>query len=86
MGGKTVTYSVQYDDLDACLQPARGRIVEQFAKRSMLVDYVAYTPVAIDLREGDRVVNGGDYYTVVAWGDMAGRGTAFAIYLKKKDQ
>lgn len=80
-GGQVESFSTAYSDLPISLQPASGKLQERFARRSMIVSHVAYTPTAVTVLAGDRLVCGGLKYIVTSSGDMAGRGRAFAIYL-----
>lgn len=86
IGGKSQSFSVQYNDIPVSIQPANGRVVEDYAKRSMQITHTIYTPTTIALKQGDRVVSGGVYYIVQGWRDMAGRARAYAIHCLRKDQ
>ena len=87
IGGQSTTYATA-QTLSACtIQPANGRMVEEFARRSIHIDHTLYTPEAITatLTPGSRVVSAGVTYLVAAGPfDMAGRGRAYAIHLLKK--
>lgn len=85
VGGQTATFAVQYDDVPGRLHPISGRMLEYFAKRSMHVTHVFYTPVEVTVLAGDRLVIGSSYYVVQYGEDQAGQGDVFAVYVKKLD-
>jgi hypothetical protein len=66
------------------LQPAKGRTIEEFARRSMKIDFVFYTETAIALRPNDRASDGTSYYNVVFFQNMAGQSRYYAAFLNKQ--
>lgn len=84
-GGHSKAWATVYGSLPGSLQPAKGRTIEEFARRSMQVTNTFYTTQAVSLLAGDRLVCGGVNYLVVAFADMAGRGSHYAIHLLRKD-
>ncbi len=85
MGGQVPAFATLYDSLACSLQPATGRQVEEFGKRSMQISHVAYTDTPITLQAGDRATVGTAHYVVQYFRDEAGQGRVFAAYLLKKD-
>src|SRR5690606_12980010 len=77
--------TVVYNDIPAAVQPARGRLVSEYAREGMHISHVIYTPTPLSLQNGDRVVHSAGTYIVQAWGDMAGRGRGWVIYALRKD-
>ena len=67
------------------LQPAKGRTIEEFARRSLQISHTYFTTTAVTLLAGDRLVCNSVNYLVVAFADMAGRGSHHAIHLLRKD-
>lgn len=84
-GGQTATWATTYDDIRISLQPARGKVIEEFARLSMQITHVAYTGSTVSLKAGDRLVCNSKNYLVQAYRDMAGQARAYAIYLLEKD-
>lgn len=79
------SWATPYSGIPVLIQPASGRVVEEFSKRSMVISHVAYTPTAISIQTGDRLYSGSVYYEIVDWGDMAGQGRAYRMGLLRKD-
>lgn len=84
-GGQVEAFANVYDDLPCTIQPASGRTIEEHGRRGMQITHVVYTPTAISLLAGDRLIIGSTKYLVTSFGDMAGRAEAYAIYCLKKD-
>ncbi len=84
-GGHVEAFAVVYDDLAATIQPASGRLMAEFERRSMQISHIMYTPTSISLLAGDRVVHGSSKYIVTWFADQAAKGRVFAAYLLKKD-
>jgi hypothetical protein len=85
LGGDVPTWATVYADLPVSIQPAMGRTVREFARMSMQISHTAYTPTPVSLQTGDRLTCDGITYTVQSFRDMAGRGSAFAIHLLRKN-
>jgi hypothetical protein len=86
-GGQVPSFSAVYSSVVGSLQPAKGRTVEEFARRGMQIDFVFYTAQAITLDTNDRASDGTNYYNV-EWfspNGMAGQSRYYAAYLKRKD-
>lgn len=79
------TYTAQYSSIAGSLQPAPGRIVDEFARRSIRITHTFYTPTALTLYAGDKCVIGSGTYIVHAATDQAGRGRVCAVQLESKD-
>lgn len=84
VGGHVNTLVTVYEDVPVSLQPKRGSTFIEAGKRQMDVSHIAYSPDAIELQAGDQLVVDSVTYLVQSWGDMAGRGSVFAIYLLRK--
>ncbi len=75
-----------YADVPNSLQPASGKLIEEFARRSMTITHTMYTPTPIVLKAGDIVSAGNQLTFIVVWfEDSAGRGRVFAAHLLLKD-
>lgn len=84
-GGHTASFAAVYTDIRCSFQPASGRVIERFAKRGIDVSHTAYTPTAVTILAGDRVVFNSENY-VAQWGeDQAGRNRVYAVHVKKQD-
>jgi hypothetical protein len=87
IGGHTTTFATA-QTISACtIQPAKGRTIEEYAKRSIHIDHTLYTPepITATLTPGSRVTSGGITYLVQAGPfDQAGRARVYAIHLLKK--
>lgn len=85
-GGESNSFSALLSDFACTVQPASGRLIEQFARLSMQISHTLYTPTDItSARAGDRVVFNSENYIVVWKEDQAGRASVYAIHLLKKD-
>jgi hypothetical protein len=85
-GGQTATFAAFLSGVPCSLQPASGRIVEEFARRGMRVDFTMYSPTDISgALAGYRVTIDSVKYLVVWAEDQAGRGSVFAVHLLRKD-
>lgn len=85
VGGLGNTWTPVYENLRILLQPASGKIINEFSKRSMNITHRAYTPTEVALQNGDRLVFNDQNYIVRSWGNMAGQGRGWVIYLESKD-
>jgi hypothetical protein len=84
LGAGADTYATQYSGVPVTVQPLRGSEVTEFARRGLQADYAAYTPTALAIQTGDRLLVGTTYYHILDCQDMAGRGRAYKLVLKKK--
>ncbi len=85
MGGQVAAFATLYSSLACSFQPATGRQVLDFGKRSMQISHVAYTDTAIILKAGDRATVGSTHYIVQWFENMAGQNRVYAAYLLQKD-
>jgi hypothetical protein len=85
MGGQSKSFAVTYNDVGGMLQPASGRTIEEFARRSMQISHRIYTATEVACRAGDRAIIDSVKYEVVWHEDQAGKGRVYAIYLLRKD-
>lgn len=85
-GGQVFTYATAEANVPCSLQPSRGTVKEEFAKRSMVVNWTAYFPGVHTLAVNYRINDGGVYYIVMDFGDMAGRGVGTFAHCLRKDQ
>lgn len=84
-GGQVASFATAYTLYNLLIQPASGRITEEFAKRGLQVSHVAYTPTEVAILAGDKLVSGGVTYLIQSWGDEAGQGRVWKLYLLRKD-
>ncbi len=84
-GGQVATFATQYTIGNCTIQPLSGRIIEEFAKRSLQVSHIFFTPTEIALLAGDRIIIDSVKYIVVDFGDAAGRGQLYYSHLIRKD-
>ncbi len=85
MGGQVRTNSTIYS-VSGSLQPASGRIIEEFARRSMQISHTFYTNTEIVLKAGDIMTDASAAtYNVVYFTDEAGQARVFSAHLLKKD-
>ena len=84
LGGQTRTFAT-VSTFRCTIQPARGKVVEEFAKRSMIVTHRAYTTTAVSVQTGDRLVSDGVNYLIHGWGKSADDGRLYHIDLERKD-
>jgi hypothetical protein len=83
MGTPVKTYAAVYTDIPFALQFKSGTISEPKSQREIGYSAIGYTPTSVSLQVEDRVSVDGEYWFVVGWGDMAGRGRAWKILLSK---
>lgn len=84
-GGHVATFATVYSGVPGSLQPAKGRTIDEFARRSEQVSHTFYTDTPVATLAGDRLVVSSVNYLILADADMAGRGSHFAIHCLKKD-
>lgn len=87
-GANSPSWANVYEDIPCTIQPAKGSIVERFARLSMLVNHVLYTSTEIVLRAGDRVTDTGRTsrtYRVNSFADQGDRARVYAVYLEEID-
>ena len=84
LGGHANTFSVVYDGLkvSAPQQPSGGTRLEAM-RRQVEVSHTFYTPSAVTILTGDRVVFNGGYYHVQWAADEGGKGRVFSIHCLK---
>jgi len=85
-GANSPSWTTVYSDLQCTIQPAKGSIIERFARVAMLVSHTLYTPTQILLKAGDRVTDADNRkFQVQSFADQGARGKVFAAYLQELD-
>lgn len=72
-GGRANAWVGLYVDRPCVIQPASAKIVEEYMRREIRVNFTIYFPDTLDLKANDRITAETIIYVYHGGGDMGGR-------------
>ena len=89
VGGNSTTFinAPGFVNMQGTLQPASAKLIQEYAKENITINYTFYTQTNILAGSivGTVLIVGGNLYMLRGRKDEGGRGRVFSLHLERKD-